>query len=537
MERLSKLIIAGLRLALALALLNSMLTFQNRWPTAGVRWVAELSLDLLVLLLALAIAGGKTPGRWMRHLLLGGLMLLVLGRYVDVTAPALLGRSVHLYWDSQHLPAVTAMLLDSVAGWHLALGSLALLVLLGLLVMALRWALQTVLAALDRPKWRRGLGALAAGLLTLYGVGRWSERLSTERGFALPVMPVFVGQIQLALEATVFRHQGWIAAAPPLPVLNRSGRKPGDVFVIFFESYGALVFDDPRFAGPLAGEFAALEEALESAGWQMASARVTSSTFGGQSWLAHSSLLSGLRIPDQGDYRDMLVSDRRTLVHRFAEAGYRTLAVMPGLRYPWPEGQFYGFTEIYNAERLDYRGPAYGWWTIPDQYSLYWIHRTELARADRPPLFVFFPTINSHAPFAPLPPYQPNWDDINVSAGEGSAVETVKLEERLDGAALATAYRESVRYNLAVLGGYLRHYAPSNALLLVIGDHQPPAIVGGRDISWEVPVHVFSRDPARLEWFIAAGFRTGMVPGTASVGGLEQMGLLLIQQIPQDSRN
>lgn len=532
MKRLSRFIINGFRLALALALLNSVLTFQNRWPTAGVHWVPELSLDLLVLLLALVVVCRRTPERWMRNLLLSGVMLLALGRYVDVTAPALLGRSVHLYWDSQHLPAVAAMLMDSVAAWQLALGSLALLVLLGILTVALRWALQMVLAALDQPRLRRGLGVLAVGLLTLYGAGRWSERLPAERAFALPVTPVFVEQIQLALEATVFRHQGWIAAAPPLPILSRSDRKPGDVFVIFFESYGALVFDDPRFAEPLAGEFAALGRTLESAGWRMASARVKSSTFGGQSWLAHSSLLSGLRIADQGDYRDLLVSDRRTLAHRFAEAGYRTLAVMPGLRYPWPEGQFYGFTEIYNAERLDYHGPAYGWWTIPDQYSLYQVHRTELAQTDRPPIFLFFPTINSHAPFAPLPPYQPNWDDIEVPAGEGAAVAEVKLAERLDGAALATAYRESVRYNLAVLGGYLRDYAPSNALLLVIGDHQPPAIVGGREISWEVPVHVFSRDPAQLERFIAAGFQSGMVPGTASVDGLEQMGLLLIQQIP-----
>ncbi len=37
----------------------------NRWPTVGVRWVPELSLDLIVLLLALAalIAWRGKPGR------------------------------------------------------------------------------------------------------------------------------------------------------------------------------------------------------------------------------------------------------------------------------------------------------------------------------------------------------------------------------------------------------------------------------------------------------------------------------------------
>jgi hypothetical protein len=153
---------------------------------------------------------------------------------------------------------------------------------------------------------------------------------------------------------------------------------------------------------------------------------------------------------------------------------------MPGLRYAWPEGRFYGFTEIYSAERLDYRGPAYGWWVIPDQYSLYRIHRTELDPVHRPPLFLFFPTINSHAPFAPLPPYHLDWSDFDAPARESAVSGSVELSERLDGAALAPAYLQSIRYNLAMLGGYLRQYAPANALFLVLGDHQPPAVVGGR---------------------------------------------------------
>ncbi len=254
-------------------------------------------------------------------------------------------------------------------------------------------------------------------LLTLYGAGRLSVRLPAEQWFALPVTPVFIEQIRLALDATVFRNHGTDRRPAAVAGLQTwAGWTAGDLFVIFFESYGALVFDDPRFAAPLAADFAALERELTAAGWGIASARVESSTFGGGSWLAHSSLLSGVRIADQGDYRDLLVSSRQTLVRRFADAGYRTVAVMPGLRYAWPEGRFYGFAEIYNAERLDYRGPAYGWWAIPDQYSLYRIHCTELDRIDRPPLFVFFPTINSHAPFAPLPPYQPDWRYFDAPA-------------------------------------------------------------------------------------------------------------------------
>ena len=51
------------------------------------------------------------------------------------------------------------------------------------------------------------------------------------------------------------------------------------------------------------------------------------------------------------------------------ERGYRTLAMMPGLWYPWPEGAFYGFDAIYGEREVDYRGPEFGWWRIPDQFT------------------------------------------------------------------------------------------------------------------------------------------------------------------------
>ena len=520
----------ALKVLLALILLNSALTFQNHWPTAGVRWTLEGSLDLIVLLLLLAalIAWRGKPGQVLRWGLLSIYTLLVVGRYVDVTAPALMGRALNLYWDSQHLPNVLAMFAARLSPVQLFLGGLALALLLVTGVTTLRWALNTVLAALTQPVERRVISVLAAVLLILYGAGRWSLRLPTEHGFALPVSVLLVEQVRLTLAATVFRDHTALAATPPLPVSDLGRLQRGDLFVIFWESYGALTVDDPRFAAPLTGDFATLEQELAAAGWGIASARVTSSTFGGGSWLAHSSLLSGVRIADQGDYQYLLTTDRATLVRRFTEAGYRTVAVMPGLKFPWPEGRFYGFAEIYQPEQLAYRGPAYGWWAIPDQYSLYRVHRTEVETARRAPLLVFFPTINSHIPFAPLPPYQPDWRDTDAIAEPAGMT---MAEESLDGQELAAAYIRSVRYNLAVISGYLRQHAPPDALFLVLGDHQPPAVVGGRDLPWQVPVHLFSRDPALLAGFTAAGFQTGIRPGPTALGGIERLGPLLLDTL------
>ncbi|MBE2295798.1 MAG: sulfatase-like hydrolase/transferase [Phycisphaerales bacterium] len=521
------------RLFLALLLLNSALSFQNRWPTVGVRWVPEFSLDLVVLLLVLTLLAtwrGVALGHATHKILFGVFLLLVLGRYLDVTVPALMGRPIDLYWDSQYVPHVVAMFLDGVGGWQGGLALLALLVLLLLIIVLLHWAFRVLIAALAQPVSRRGIMVLALTLLAVYGAGRLNPRWPLAHGFALPVSGMWIEQAKRALDATVFRDHGRIAAQPPLPTSDLSRLGSGDLFVIFFESYGALVFDDPRFATPLGGDFAALEETLSASGWRVVSARVESSTFGGSSWLAHSSLLSGLRIADQGDYRDLLASNRATLASRVAAAGYRTIAVMPGLKYPWPEGSFYRFDRIYDAEQLKYPGPAYGWWAIPDQYSLYHIYQDEVAPANRAPLLVFYPTINSHAPFTPLPPYHPDWRFFDAAPAV-TTVKAVELNDRLDGRELASAYVQSVRYNLAILGGYLREYAPKNALFLVLGDHQPPAVVSGQGRSWQVPVHLFSRDPALLAAFEQAGFQRGLTPGPTALGGIEMLTSLLLRTL------
>ncbi|MEI2781316.1 MAG: hypothetical protein V9H25_08650 [Candidatus Competibacter sp.] len=132
-----------IKLLVALLALNSALTFQNRWPTVGVRWTPELSIDLAVLLLVLALAAARwsLAGRALRNALIGVYLALILGRYVDVTVPALMGRSINLYWDSQHVPRVAALFADSVARWQLLLGALALLAFLAALIALLRWAL------------------------------------------------------------------------------------------------------------------------------------------------------------------------------------------------------------------------------------------------------------------------------------------------------------------------------------------------------------------------------------------------------------
>ena len=157
-----------IKLLVALLALNSALTFQNRWPTVGVRWTPELSIDLAVLLLVLALAAARwsLAGRALRNALLGVYLALILGRYVDVTVPALMGRSINLYWDSQHVPRVAALFADSVARWQLLLGKRPA----GKVIRALSWlgpesapaALKQLRAKLPESEWEAVRGARAA---------------------------------------------------------------------------------------------------------------------------------------------------------------------------------------------------------------------------------------------------------------------------------------------------------------------------------------------------------------------------------------
>ena len=102
----------------AIVLLNVSLAFTNIWPTPKIHWDGHLSAEVALVVLGLIavhrLCGSKAaPVKKRRHLswAAGVWVALVLGRYLDVMAPALYGREVNLYWDSRHLPAVFAMAL------------------------------------------------------------------------------------------------------------------------------------------------------------------------------------------------------------------------------------------------------------------------------------------------------------------------------------------------------------------------------------------------------------------------------------------
>lgn len=517
-------------LALALWLLNFSVTFHNVWPTPWITTHHELSVEIALMLLALAVWSelrGPPPGRVLTVLAVV-LLLMSLGRYAEVTAPALYGRRINLYWDGRYLPNVAEMMIRVVSPWLIAAGAVALAGLLVGVFALLRFSLGRVAAALALPAERRAVGAAAAVLVALFALGDIGL-LPTLRWYSLPVTRTYTQQFQFIADALAEQHGG--SDLPP-PAEFGSGPFPrlagADVLLIFMESYGATTYDNPVMRRELAPARADLARAVAETGRYAASAFVESPTFGGGSWLAHSSLMTGRRIADNGLYSLLLTQHRDTLARRFERQGYRAIAVMPGLKNAWPEGSFYGFDRIYGEHDLAYRGPQFGWWQVPDQYTLAKLDRMELGPAPRRPLFLFYPTVSTHIPFRPTAPYQPDWSRMLGADPYAADAVTASLAKGPEWTNLAPGYVDAVKYTFEYWAGYLRLKSDASFVVILIGDHQPASSVSGEGARWDVPVHVISKRRDIIETLEQDGFEAGLEPHGKSIGQMHSLTRMLL---------
>jgi phosphoglycerol transferase MdoB-like AlkP superfamily enzyme len=214
---------------------------------------------------------------------------------------------------------------------------------------------------------------------------------------------------------------------------------------------------------------------------------------------------------------------RETMVSAFARQGYRTIAVMPGLQHAWPQGGFYGFDETYGTSRLGYQGPPFGWWDITDQYTVARLDALAIAPQPRAPVFVFFPTISTHTPFVPTPPYQPDWTRALTTTPYDQEELDRAWSQWADWFNLGPAYTQSLEYVHAWLGGYMRLRHDRDFVMMLVGDHQPPAMVAGEDASWNVPVHIVTSRRSVLDGLVNRGFRQGLAPQYPTLGKMNEL--------------
>jgi phosphatidylglycerophosphate synthase len=515
----------ALAVLLAVVLLNGSVTFHNVWPTLGVHWPGELSVEFGVLLVALSIANalfGATR-RAVLVLLSVTIVLFALGRYAYVTVQALYGRDINLYWDGPQFASVAGMFVRVASLWTVAVVCAGTVIMLGVLYLAARWSLGQIDGALRYRRARWILGGAGLALCGCFFVQQATDAVPRLPRFSIPVSRTFVAQVYRVADAISGRPNRGV---PPSPSLHSSfsALEGSDVLLVFMESYGRTTFDRPEFQRALAPARERLAAAIRDTGRGVVSAYVSSPTFGGGSVLAHLSLLSGIDVRDPDHYALLMTQQRPTLVSLFKSAGYRAVAVMPGLRESWPEGEFYGFDKIYGADDLDYQGPGFGWWRIPDQFSLAALDSRELQRQPRKPVFAFFPTVSTHMPFEPTPPLQTDWPRMLSAHPFDAEPLQHSLTQTPIWTDMGKAYVSSVQYFLDTVSSYLRARPSSKFVLIILGDHQPAANVSGEGASWDVPVHVIASQPQILEALETNGFQPGLVPLRPAAGKMSELG-------------
>jgi len=511
--------------------LNTALSFNNWWPTFLIVPDARLSPEFVLLWVVLLVtvrARGGVPDA-----LISGLaavyLLYTIGRYADVTAPALFGREINLYWDGAQLPRFLWVTARNDSVWQ-ALGIVAV-ALLGLC--SLYWVLRAAIGVVARVAapiaLRSKTGLTLTGIAVVLALANTVGVRATWPVISRPVTPSLVKQgVILQNALSPLRVAAALPASPGFKS-DLAALSGSDLELFFLESYGAFVFDNAAAHEALAAPRAALARSIASTGRWVVSAFVRSPTFGGASDLAHLSLLTGIDLSDPLRHHLLLTSDRPTLIRYFEARGYETYGFYPALSWEWPERAFYGYDHFLEARGLGYRGPEFGYWKIPDQYSIARFHELNPEHPDSPPRFLFFATISTHAPFRPLPPYQPDWSKL-LSAQPYAAADVARaLGDRIDWTELRAPYIRSIAYNYHWLAGYVAQPRRRDFLLILLGDHQPMGAVTGEGASWDVPVHIVGTNAVLRDRLVAAGFRQGIEPKHPALGGMHELTPLLLK--------
>ncbi len=498
---------------LALLLVWAALVAPHQPADLNVTAFLRLPLELLVVV-AVAALLPATPRRALIVVLGVVLSVLVLVKILDIGFFTAFDRPFRPLDDSSYLGIGIETLGEAIgtATANLVVAAAAVLILAILAIPVLALLRVTRVAAGHRDWALRAAAVLGVAWVVLRVVG---APVASSSAAALAVDEVQGVRTALASRAAFTR----------LIAHDRFGTTPGnrlltglrgkDVLVVFVESYGRVAVQDSSVSPRINAVLERGDAQLRAAGFSSRSAFLTSPTFGGLSWLAHSTLQSGVTVNGEWRYDQVAGKHRVTLTRAFKRAGWRAVGAMPGNRRAWPEGStFYHYDAVYDRRNFGYRGPDFGLPPMPDQYTLLALQRRELAKRHRPPLFAEVDLISSHAPWTRIPQLIP-WDDV----GDGSIFDRIPVEESTQAALFGdaerarAAYGHSIEYSLRTIFSFVRRYGDDDLVLVVLGDHQPATLVTGHDDpSHDVPISVIAHDPKVIDQIAGWSWQDGMLP-------------------------
>ena len=290
-----------------------------------------------------------------------------------------------------------------------------------------------------------------------------------------------------------------------------------NIYLFFFESYGSVLYKRDHFYSAYAEMINAFEADLSTAGWHAASAFSEAPTWGGGSWMSYTSALFGVNVGEQSEYlalRDEYENIPYPNMGRYFHAqGYEFVWVVPIARelperYQKADYAFYGADRWVTYNTLNYDGPMYGWGpSPPDQYTLGFIQ--DLVQDNQQPTFLFFLNQDSHYPWSPLAPRVDDWRTLATSEQEGGRL---SIEENREVSVFQARenYLAALQHSFDNLTDFMLTLDDPNAVIVLIGDHQPPT-VSRREDGFATMLHIISRDTDFLANFDQYGFEKGLL--------------------------
>jgi phosphatidylglycerophosphate synthase len=497
---------------LALLLVWAALVAPNEPSRLNLGAFARLPLELLVVV-AVAALLPATPRRVLAVVLGAVLSVLVVVKVLDIGFFTAFDRPFKPLDDSSYVGIAIETLRHAIgtssANIVVAVAVVLIAALLALPVLAL---LRVTRVAAGHRRWAlRAAMALGVVWVVLRVVGAPVASSSAAALAVDEVQAVRAGLADRAEFAREIAHERF-RATPGNRLLT--GLRGKDVLLVFIESYGRVAVQGTPVSPRISAALERGAAQLRAAGFSSRSAFLTSPTFGGLSWLAHSTLQSGVRVDGQRRYDQLVQKERLTLTRAFKRAGWRAVGAMPGNRRAWPEGStFYHYDRVYDRRNFGYRGPGFGVSPMPDQYTLLALQRRELAKHHRPPLFAEVDLISSHAPWTRIPRFI-SWDDVGDGSifGRIPADESTKASLFGDAERARAAYGHSIEYSLKTIFSFVERYGHDDLVLVVLGDHQPATVVTGQGASHDVPISVIAHDPKVMDQIAGWRWQDGMSP-------------------------
>jgi phosphatidylglycerophosphate synthase len=503
---------------LALVLLWSDLLAPDRTWQFSLAAFVRIPVELLVLV---AVALVLPP--WPRRIVaaIAGILISVLtfDKILNMVMYGTVDRAFNPESDWSSIRPAVGVVRDAIGATATNIALAAVWIGAALIVGVIIAATLRVTAVAARH--RRGTIRGLAGLTAIWGL---SAGLSLQLTQGFPVAStsatgLAVAQVQ-AYRAGLSDPRVFTAAtrspdpeaAIPAPDLL-TGLRGKDVLFVFVESYGQVAVQDSSFSPGVDAVLRQQTGMLTSAGWSTQSAWLSSPTFGGISWLAHSTLQSGLWVDTQQRYNELVASQRFTLSDAFGQAGWHTVADDPTDGPHWYPGTvFYHYGQLYNSSNVGYRGPSFSYSEMPDQYTLAAFQRNELAPGHQP-VMAEIDLTSSHIPWAPLPTMVP-WSKV----GNGSVFDPQPAQSE----SAATVWRsnntvkqfygQSIQYSMTALTSWVTELNDPNLVLILLGDHQPHTAVSGPGASHDVPISIVTRARSVLQQMSSWHWQNGLLP-------------------------